>query len=368
MQDIQQQNQQATDELQAKELRTKIYKCPNCGNFLHYDPDTNKLMCDHCHSYIDIVEVGGAMELAYHDGVENTFEPWGDVKAIKCECCGAITLLDAYSTAGDCAFCGAHNVVNLDELGGLKPNGVLPFRISRDIAMENYNKFLKKKLFAPFGMKKNLKKIESKGIYIPMFTFDCEANAYYTIRYGEHYTVTVGSGKNRRVETRTRWYVDSGTISSSFDDIQVEASKYITQSNVTGMGSFDTGNAKAYHSQYITGYQCERYSTGLDESWGTAKEEIYDALKRQIINRYCPDVVDYVNIDASYDDVTYKYVLVPIWMIDYRYNKKHYNCVVNGRSGKVTGKYPKSIFKICTAVLVGLGLIGLLYYLLMYVL
>ncbi len=356
------------DETQAKEVKSKIYKCQSCGNFLHYDPTTGKLMCDHCHSYEDTVPVGNAMELAYHDGVEQSFEPWGEVKAIKCECCGAITLLDAYSTAGDCAFCGAHNVVNVDQVSGLKPNGVLPFCVTRETAMENYNKFLKKKLFAPFGMKKNLKKIQSKGIYIPMFTFDCYANAHYTIRYGEHYTVTVGSGKNQRTETRTRWYVDTGYVNSNFDDIQVEASKYITQANVRGMGSFDTCNAKAYHSQFITGYQCERYSTGLDESWGVAKGMVEKQLERQVINRYNADVVDYVKLKTTYSNTTYKYVLVPIWMIDYHYNKKDYRCVVNGRSGKVTGKYPKSAFKIMTAVLIGAGLIALLYYLLMYVL
>ena len=64
------------------------------------------------------------------------------------------------------------------------------------------------------------------------------------------------------------------------------------------------------------------------------------------MSRYRADVVDYVNMNCIYSDRTYKYVLVPVWIFKYNYAKKSFECIVNGRSGRVVGNYPKSSVKI----------------------
>lgn len=338
----------------AEVVESKIYKCPSCGNFLHYDPETKKLKCDYCDTVEELEPVAPAKEQIYHVGSENGFIPWQGVKAIRCRSCGAVTMLSAYETAVKCPFCNASNVVETNEIAGLKPNAVLPFAISKEQEHAYFMKWLKSKHLAPYTLKKEAKKQDSQGIYIPVFTFDSQCNGVYTIRYGQHYTVTVGSGKNRRTETRTRWYVDTGVISNFFNDIQVEASKSITQSNLSKMGGFDTDNSLEYHNQFISGYSAERYDKGLDESWAEAYTIMEDIIKRMIISRYNADVIDYVNMNNTYSGTTYKYVLVPIWVFNYKYRKKEYGCIGNGRTGKIIGKYPKSPFKI-TAIVLAVG-------------
>lgn len=346
-------------ENQEKLVDSQIYKCPSCGNFLYYDPQSGKLKCDYCDTTKELVAVDSAKELPYHDGVENGFVAWQGVKSVRCNSCGAVTMLSAYETVCNCPFCNASNIVESGEIEGLQPNSVLPFRIAKSQVREYYIKWLKKKHLAPFKLKKEAKKQPSNGIYIPLFTFDSNCNSSYTIRYGVHYTVTVGSGKNRRTETRTRWYVDSGFISHFFNDIQVEASKSITQKNLQKMGGFDTDNALGYHNQFLSGYSAERYDKSLDESWGDAVGIMYDSMRRLIISRYNADVVDYVNIDSTYSDATYKYVLVPIWVFSYKYKNKTYGCIANGRTGRIVGNYPKSPLKIGTIALVVAGVVGL---------
>ncbi len=347
----------------ASSVGGQIYKCPSCGNFLRYDPESKKMKCDYCNTTIDTQEVGPAEELPYNDGVEQGFVKWGGVKSVKCKSCGAVSLLPEYETVSNCPFCNAHNIVDTDVIDGLQPNGILPFNISRAQVPTIYEKWLKSKTLAPNKLKKEAKRQPARGVYIPLFTFDAFAECDYTIRYGQHYTVTVGSGKNRHTETRTRWYVASGYIEDFFNDVQVEASKSITQKNLRKLGGFDTDNSLEYHNQFISGYSAERYDKSLDESWDDAKELIKASLRQQIVSRYNADVVDYVNMGCAYKNKTYKYVLVPVWIFNYLYHKKSFECIINGRSGRVVGKYPKSFIKVGSIVLSCLAVAGVLIWL-----
>ncbi len=347
----------------AETLGGEIYKCPNCGNFLYYDPESGKMKCDYCGTKEDIQEVGSAVELPYHDSVEQGFVKWDGVKSVKCKSCGAISLLPNYETVSQCPFCNASNIVDVDDIQGLCPNGVLPFRISKDKVPFLYQNWLKSKTLAPNKLKKNAKRQPARGIYIPLFTFDSNVECDYVIRYGKYYTVTVGSGKNRRTETRTRWYTASGYIENFFNDVQIEASKSITQKNLSKLGGFDTDNSLDYHNQFISGYSAERYDKGLDESWQDAKDLIKKSLRQSIVSRYNADVVDYVNMNCGFYDKTYKYILAPIWIFSYKYAKKTYDCIVNGRSGRIVGKYPKSPVKIGAIALTCAAIVGVMIWL-----
>lgn len=347
-------------------LNAKTYRCESCGNFLHYDPDTKTLKCTHCGSQYPLAEVPPAEELAYTDNSECGFVDWGEeVKSIQCKSCGAVSVLDKYQTALKCPFCGAPNIAEIDDVPGLKPNAVLPFAVSDAAARGIYAKWLKKRWLAPLKLRKEAKTQGLNGIYIPCFTFDCNTSTDYQIRYGQHYTVRVGSGKNARTETRTRWYVDRGCYNSLFDDVQIEASTHLSQENLRKLGGFDTGNSVRYHSQFVAGYTAERYDQGLDQSWQQATEQIKGRLKEQIVSRYRADVVDYVKMNTSYSNRTYKYALVPLWLLNYRYNKKDYGCVINGRNRRVMGKYPKSPWKVGTVTIVCAALAAGLIYLIM---
>lgn len=328
------------------ELDTLTYKCSQCGNFLRFDPDSQSLKCDHCGNSRTVKTPKPPMEIIYTQLSEQSYEDWGDVKCIKCPVCGAQTMLEKYQTTTVCPFCSAPNVVEMDELPGLKPNAVLPFLLSEEKAHQSLKKWMGKKFLAPSDLKKNAKVNKMQGVYIPAWTFDTFANATYEGRLGKTYTVTVGSGKNRRTETRVRWFYVSGNVSNFYDELTVEASTKITQNNLIKLGGFDTQNSVEYEEDYLAGFSAERYSCGLDDSWEIAKEQVVQDLKSRVRNMYpSADRVDYINVYPVYSDTKFKYTLLPLWTSAYRYKGKDYGAVVNGRSGTIVGKAPLSPIK-----------------------
>ncbi len=350
---------------QPQEYNAKTFKCNSCGNFLRYDPDTNKMKCSYCDSTYELQPTTSAIELQYTSISEKDYEDWIGEKTIKCSSCGAVVSLENYQTATNCPFCNAPNVISIDNIVGIKPNAILPFKISQQKAQTFYQKWIKNRIFAPRNLRKKSLTQEMKGVYIPCFTFDTQSHSKYSIRYGQYYYVTVGSGKNRHQERRVRWYVDSGTQDDNFDDLQIEASQQITQKEMGQMGGFDTQNSVRYHNQFVSGYYSERYSKSLDESWIDAQKLANNKIVQEIKNRYNADVVDYCNVESEFYKTTYKYCLVPMWLIKYNYDNKKYGCVLNGRNGKIIGKAPLSWVKVSLASIFGGGLIALIVYLMM---
>lgn len=357
------QKEEVKDVTSAVEVESDTFKCPGCGNFLKYDPDCGKLKCDYCGVEKDVPVPTEPMELYYTSLSEQGFSGWGEVKCIQCPVCGAKTMLEKYQTVTVCPFCGAPNVVESDEVPGLKPNAILPFRISETKAHAGLQKWMSKKFLAPSNLKKTAKTSKMSGVYVPSWTFDSNVYATYEARLGKTYTVTVGSGKNRRTETRVRWYHVSGSINSFFDDVLIGASTKLTQKQLTKLGGFDTKNSIQYEEEYLSGYSAERYSQGLDASWEAAKDIMIDNVRSQIRNRY-PDAdrVDYINVSPVFNETKYKYVLAPIWASSYRYKGKDYGFVVNGRNGRTVGKAPLSPLKTFFFSLFCMGVAGLLIY------
>ncbi len=281
----------------AREVESDTFKCPGCGNFLKYDPETGKLRCDYCGGTRDVPTPKPPMEIYYTSLSEQGVSSWGEVKCIQCPVCGAKTMLEKYQTVTVCPFCGAPNVVESDEVPGLKPNAVLPFLVSEPKAHESLKKWMGKKFLAPTDLKKTAKTSKMNGVYVPSWTFDSNVYATYDARLGKTYTVTVGSGKNRRTETRVRWYNVSGSINSYFDDVLINASSRMTQKQLTKIGGFDTKNSIQYEEEYLSGYSAERYAQGLDASWEVAKGYMVDRVRAQVRNRDTEaNRVDYIQV------------------------------------------------------------------------
>ncbi len=343
-------------------IKGKVYKCPTCGSILNFDPKSFKLKCIHCNSFQELTNVTGAFEIPYTGDSETSYTPWGEAKTMKCRSCGAEFAVNSYETATNCPFCGTSNIMTTDDIPGIKPNAILPFKISQEEALDSYKLWLKKRHMSPNNLKKLAESKNMRGVYVPVFTFDADTFSTYTIRYGIHRTVIVGSGKNRRTVVVTDWYTDSGRYSRAFNDIQVEASQLINNKNLYKTGYFDTNNAKLYNSQYIAGFAAERYSTGLDESWGQAKEQMDSSIRSGILSNYHYDELDYLNVRSEYHNKTYKYLLAPIWLLVYNYKGKEYKCIINGRNGQADGLAPLSKIKVALVSVASAAVLGVIIY------
>ena len=203
------------------------------------------------------------------------------------------------------------------------------------------------------------------GVYQPGFTFDSKTISHYQGRIGKRHTRTVGSGKNRRVETYIVWRYISGVHNDAFDDVFVNADENYLQSTLDKILTFNYQTIKVYDDEYLAGFIAKRYNRNANDCWKDARSMMDSDIKRRILSKYSYDVVDYIKVATSHSEVTYKYVLLPIYLVNYKHGTKNYTLHINGNSGKVTGKTPVSAIKVTIAVLLGLvalAVLGLLFY------
>lgn len=351
-----------------QENTTETAQCPACGAKMVFDPEKQKLLCPYCGSLEDIDMSRLSQELDFGILLANPQNNWGsEAHVFRCNNCGAKEVLSKNEIAKDCPFCGTTNVVVTDELPGLKPNAIVPFEISKDKATEIATKWARKKFFAPTAFKKSAKPEKIKGTYSPAFTFDTETNSTYVGRLGKYYYRTVRrNGKSVRVR-EIRYFMVSGNYGIKFDDILVRASEQISQKDLDNMRPFDTNASKEYSTDFLHGYVAQSNDKAGQECWTEAQKVAKSEIRSRILRKYSYDVVDYLNVSTAFSNVTYKYILLPIYVGHCNWKEKVYNFFVNGKNGKVTGKTPVSPLKVSLLVLLGLAVVAgifLLFYLL----
>lgn len=337
------------------------YKCPECGAPMHYDPTFQSLKCDYCAKIIVLKEETSNVEFNFEQDA-NTDNSWQkEQHIIRCKNCGAENVVSKKEISLKCPFCSSTQVVEIDAIAGIKPSRVIPFKIDSNQALNAYQKIIKRKFFVPKYIKKMNLELTLNGVYIPVWTYDSNTFSSYKGRLGKHYVTTVGSGKNRRTVTKTRYFLISGTKVVDFDDVLVNASSSISQEDLNLLKPFDTNNSAVFDESFLAGFSTEHYSKDLNHGFADAKNVMKPAIKNAILRQYSYDVVSYININTHYDNVKYKYVLIPIWFGLFKHKNKIYRFLVNGESGKITAKYPVSIVKVLIVVLICIALVvGLL--------
>lgn len=355
-------------EKKPKKVGTVSEKCDGCGANMVFDPDLQKLYCPHCGSVKVLEENGTARELNLSGGLlrDNLYEEADEAVVFRCANCGASVVVSDGKAATVCPFCGTAHVQKTDDLPGLKPNGLIPFSFGVQKAIEYSKAWARKRLFAPKKFKKNLNSENVNGVYTPCFTFDSYTTSVYNGKIGITHTRTVGSGKNRRTETWVEWKYISGTYVFNFDDLLVTAGSKFNQEKLDKISPYDTNASKNYEKKYMLGFMAYKYDEELESCWGFAKGRMDGIIKRGILSQYVYDKLSYLNVSTQHTNVTYKYVMLPVYVGNYNYNKKLYNFYVNGNSGKVWGKTPKSPLKVALAVLFGIaavcGIVALFMY------
>lgn len=354
--------EQELEELEEQKVIADTYKCPQCGAPMKYDPETGTLICDYCEHKIEIEGVHSDKEEDFlkADVDDNSWKD--ETRVFKCQQCGAVNIAPANEMSITCPFCGSNQVMVSDDLPGKKPNRVVPFKISQVESKTEYANWIKKKLFVPSKVKKFVPELDNKGVYVPAWTYDSKSFTQYEGRLGVHYTTTVGSGKNRRTVTKTRYFSICGIKEVDFDDVLVNAGEKIDQKEIINISPFGTNDSVEYDEKFLAGFTSEHYSVDVQKGWDTARNEMKSIIESVILKDYHYDVVDYLKISTNHQNVTYKYVLLPVWIGSFKYKNKSYGFLVNGETGKLNGKYPLSPLKVSIAVFIVVIFLGIIAY------
>jgi hypothetical protein len=239
----------------------------------------------------------------------------------------------------------------------------VPFKVDKPGANSKFEAWLGALWFRPNDLKKMAKLQEMGGVYIPFWTFDAWARSDWTADAGyyyyetEYYTDSEGERQSREVQ-RTRWEPASGWRQDFFDDTLVCASKGLPPELVAKFQTFDTKQLSPYQPEFLAGWRAESYAIDLMPAWGSAQEDMSRTQESRCGHDVPGDTHRALSVRNQFSHVTFKHVLLPIWIAAYRYNGKPYQFLVNGQTGEVVGKAPWSFWKIFFAVLLGVILVG----------
>ncbi len=340
--------------------------CKDCGALLQYEPGTQKLACKYCGAQNDIPTVSKVVieEIKYQDFISNKInqEEKQTVSTVTCNNCGATTTLRPNITSDNCAFCASPLVIQ----GGttstiIKPKYLLPFKIDDKSAQVTFSKWLNGLWFAPNNLKKYATLNERlKGLYMPYWTYDSAAATTYEGERGDYY-YDESDGKTRT--RKTQWSDVSGAVKNSFDDVCVLASQSLPDHVTRALEPWDLNNLTPYNESFISGFQTECYQTGVQQGFDMAKGVMEEGIKITIKQQIGGDTQRVNSMHVIYSDVTFKHILLPIWISAYKYNAKPYRFIINGRTGKVQGQRPYSAIKITLVVIAVLTIIAVIYFL-----
>lgn len=329
-----------------------------------FSPEKGELECPYCGTLSEIkADDSEEKSLSELMKANNTWS--SETHVFRCQNCGASQIIGINEISKACSFCGTTNIVETNEIAGVKPNAVVPFAITIKQAVENVKAWVKKKFFAPSRFKKEVKPENVSGVYNPAFTFDTQTySTYYGVLGKYYYETRTVNGKTERIR-KIRYFTVSGNYDAFFDDVLIQASRTIEQKFVDKMQPFETNDSKEYTAEYLNGFSASQYERDGMECWELAKEKIHARVKSLILSQYVYDVVSSFSVNVACEDITYKYVLLPVYVGHCKWNKKNYNFYVNGKNGKVAGKTPLSALKIIGTVLLGLavvaGIVALVY-------
>jgi predicted RNA-binding Zn-ribbon protein involved in translation (DUF1610 family) len=343
------------------------FNCPGCGADLEYAPGTKSLNCPYCGREVNIVaQVATVEERDYHEFLQKALQEGElqEVVSVKCTSCGAETTLPANVTSDPCAFCGTNLIASQSQTKKLiKPEALLPFGINHKQAKEALNRWIHGLWFAPNKLKTDAEKDRLlKGMYLPYWTYDCNTFSNYTGERGEHYYETeyytaMESGRSvrrSRQVRRTRWHPANGSVNVSFDDVLVPATHSLPRNYLDALEPWDLESLSSYQTDYVAGFRTESYQLGLAEGFEDAKNIMDGKIRSAIRNDIGGDEQRIHSVSTQHSDITFKHILLPVWVGAYRYQGKVYQFQVNARSGEVQGSRPWSWIKIALAIIAAL--------------
>ena len=338
---------------------TKKYQCPNCGVAMEFHPDTQKLHCEYCKSTFTPKQME-AMEQELAEalkkagvGVEpaETAEiaaPASDVSGekpaeaktgasllmqmtiLRCQSCGAELAVNGTEALTFCAFCGQATVVTDRLEGWLKPNYIIPFKVTKEEAQEAIREKLSKGRFVPWRIK-HFKAERLSGIYIPYWLFD----VYYA-------DDQVWTYKKRR----GKYYVRKNCRRAAecmFKDLPVDVSLHMPDGASQRLEPYDMKGLKPFNAAYLSGFYSNRFDVSRRKAKGIAvgrAAAMFDDRMKTEIGIDYPDVVSRYSSRSLSEAMNARYALLPAWIMTFREGNKPYNIMVNGQTGKVACAVP----------------------------
>jgi LSD1 subclass zinc finger protein len=346
----------------AKRAAGREFPCASCGASLSFAPGAQKLECSHC-GHVEAIAPQPGRDVAERDLraiLEKLAERRTAEKAlvdglfeVRCDGCGATVRFAGSLTTTACAYCAQpiHREGVHDAQERVPVDGVLPFRVEQGAARQNLKTWTRSRWFLPGELRRDGIQAAFQGVYLPFFTFDAFTSNHFSGQRGTRHTMVIGSGKSRTVIVYYTWRAVVGSFERFFDDVLESAGSGLPDQQMADLEPWPLKGLQPFSPQFLSGFLARTYDHGLDRCFASAQARIRGEIERDVRRRIGGDAQRVHSIDTAWPGLTFKHVLLPIWIATYRWKTKPYRVVVNAATGEVQGERPWSGWKIFFFVL-----------------
>ena len=328
------------------------YKCPCCGGKVEFDSASQQMKCPFCESEFSIEAVQqmqqdqiGSNDMSWDASAGSDRQP-GETEGMKvysCKSCGGEIVADELTGASSCPYCGNPVVLQGTFDGDLRPDLVIPFKLDKNKAKEKLSEHLKGKKFLPKAFTDQNHIDEIKGVYVPFWLFDADADG--DIQY-EGIKERTWSDSNYRYTEKSYFNVRR-TGSLAFEHVPVDGSSRMPDDLMESIEPFDYKDAVTFEKAYLSGYLADRYDVTAEQSIDRANHRI----EQSVIDTFRESVVGYSQVHEKGNAIQLhngkaQYVLYPVWILNTTWNNEKFLFAMNGQTGKFVGNLPldKSAF------------------------
>ena len=324
------------------------YKCPCCDGAIEFDTDSQNMKCPYCDTEFEMETLVSYDEQLKNEQSDNmnwdttAGSEWeqGEADGLRvysCKSCGGEIVGDETTAATSCPFCGNPVVMMGQFTGALKPDYVIPFKYDKKAAVEALKKHYGGKRLLPKVFAKQNHIEEVKGVYVPVWLFDADADA--NIRYKATRVRAWSDSNYRYTETSFYSVIRGGSI--GFERVPVDGSTKMDDTLMESIEPFDFSGAVDFQTAYLAGYLADKYDVDSDQSIFRANERI----KKSTEDAFASTVQGYTTVMPQASSINLqngvaKYALYPVWLLNTSWNGNKYTFAMNGQTGKFVGDLP----------------------------
>jgi len=354
------------------------YQCPSCGGPLHFDSHTQKLQCDYCGSQFTNAEINAYYAQQNAEAVsigaetsEETAEvlQWSEdekekLRAYSCPSCGAQLICDNTTAATSCPYCGNPTIVPAQFEGALKPDYVIPFKLDKDQAVAKLKSFYGGKPLLPKAFSANNHIEEIKGVYVPFWLYDGEADVDASYNASRSHSTIQGDYQ----VTTTEHYrlIRKGTV--AFNRVPADASSKMPDELMDSIEPYNYNEMVDFDLSFMPGYLADKYDVTSEADAKRVETRMKNSAKSEIAATtigYATVIPEYENVHINHNKCHYAFL--PVWMLATKWNGQNYLFAMNGQTGKMVGDLPVDnmkfiLYLVVIAAIISAAVFGLMYF------
>ena len=307
-------------------------RCPSCNAPITYKPHLGKFKCDYCDNEYTADQLKTVEDATVSEEQLNV-----EYVSYNCPDCGAQIIADETTSATFCLYCGNSSILKHKLSGEFKPNKIIPFKKEKSDAVVAFKNLSKGRPFMPrsFNSEANIEKIS--GLYIPFWLYDFKVTANVSLNATKVKSWMTGD----IMYTQTDYYDVYREGVFGYNMVPCDGSKKFANDIMNTIEPFDYKEMVDYNPAYLSGFLAERYDVSKDEAFPEARDRVLQSTEEQVLadcKGYSSRTVNGKELNATAVDT--KYALLPVWMVNVKYNNEYYLFAMNGQTGEFIGNIP----------------------------